>query len=134
MHMNANRSEYAILGMLSLRPMSGYDIRKTVEQSIAHFWNESYGQIYPTLRRLATRGFVVRRVGDANGRSDRQVYALTKRGQTRLREWLIEAPESRPFRNELLLKLFFGRHAPPVAALNGERHGRERTSPLREGR
>jgi DNA-binding PadR family transcriptional regulator len=38
--------------MLSLRPMSGYDIRKTVQESIRFFWSESYGQIYPALKRL----------------------------------------------------------------------------------
>jgi PadR family transcriptional regulator, regulatory protein AphA len=113
--MNSNRSEYAILGMLSLKPMSGYDIRKNVQQSIAHFWNESYGQIYPTLRRLAARSLVERHAGEGNRRSRRQVYALTKKGRLHLRGWLAEAPQQRPFRNELLLKLFFGRHAPPLA-------------------
>jgi PadR family transcriptional regulator AphA len=32
--------------------MSGYDIRKTVQESIRFFWSESYGQIYPALKRL----------------------------------------------------------------------------------
>jgi hypothetical protein len=38
---------YAILGLLSIEPMSGYDIRANLEESLAHFWSESYGQIYP---------------------------------------------------------------------------------------
>jgi DNA-binding PadR family transcriptional regulator len=47
------KSKYAILGMLSIAPMSGYDIKKQVETSISNFWSESYGQIYPALRNLA---------------------------------------------------------------------------------
>ena len=46
------KSKYAILGMLSIEPMSGYDIKKEVEKSISNFWTESYGQIYPVLRNL----------------------------------------------------------------------------------
>ncbi|MDH3629255.1 MAG: PadR family transcriptional regulator, partial [Acidobacteriota bacterium] len=42
-------SRYAVLGILTLEPMSGYDIKKFIETSVAHFWRESYGNIYPLL-------------------------------------------------------------------------------------
>ena len=51
--MKENKSKYAIMGMLSMGPMSGYDIKKRFEKSLSYFWNESYGQIYPILRKLA---------------------------------------------------------------------------------
>ena len=51
-----NRSKYAILGMLDFMPMSGYDIRKFAAMSIAHFWKEDYGHIYPTLKVLHEEG------------------------------------------------------------------------------
>lgn len=108
-------SEYAILGMLSLRPMSGYDIRKTVQESIRYFWSESYGQIYPALKRLESQKLVERARGAQKGRAGRQVYVLTRVGRRKLREWLTQAPQMQPFRNELLLKLFFGRLVPPEA-------------------
>ena len=105
-------SEYAILGMLSLRPMLGYDIRKTVHESIRYFWSESYGQIYPALKRLESQKLVERARGAQKGRAGRQVYALTPAGLRELQEWLTRQPQMQPFRNELLLKLFFGRLAP----------------------
>jgi len=98
---------YAILGMLSLMPMSGYDIRKESATSIGYFWSESYGQIYPTLRRLASQGLVRRRTERRAGRPDRQIYEITERGSEMLRGWLVEEPRTAPPRNELLLKLFF---------------------------
>ncbi|MGH9601902.1 MAG: PadR family transcriptional regulator, partial [Terriglobales bacterium] len=52
MRSTTNTTRFALLGLLSLGPQSGYDLKKRMEQSIAHFWSESYGQIYPTLRRL----------------------------------------------------------------------------------
>ena len=38
--------------------MSGYDIKREIEQSIGHFRRESYGQSYPVLRRLEVGGLV----------------------------------------------------------------------------
>src|SRR5207248_1647711 len=82
------KSRYALLGMLSIRPMSGYDIKKLIEASISNFWSESYGQIYPTLKQLVAEKLVTRTVKKQTGKPDRHVYALTPAGRRRLREWL----------------------------------------------
>ena len=78
-----NTSRHAILGVLSLCPMSGYDVKKLIERSIAHFWNESYGQIYPILNRLAAEGFAERRREKQTGKPDRYVYSLIARAIVR---------------------------------------------------
>lgn len=105
--MKSNRSRYAILGVLSEGPASGYDIRKTIEQELSHFWNESYGQIYPILRALAEERLATRRRKKQRGKPDRQVYSITAKGRRALREWLSEPPSLQTERNETLLKLFF---------------------------
>jgi len=109
-------TDYAILGMLTLRPMSGYDIRATIGESIAYFWTESYGQIYPTLKRLTKEKLVTRR-GEKAGRRERHVYSLTAAGRDLLADWLAEPAQPRAPRNELLFKLFFARHASPQHAI-----------------
>jgi PadR family transcriptional regulator AphA len=119
-------SEYAILGMLSLRPMSGYDIRKAVRESIQYFWSESYGQIYPALKRLEAQKLVERQRGAQNGRAGRQVFALTRAGRQELQEWVAREPQMQPIRNELLLKLFFGRMAPKETSEEHVRQFRRR--------
>lgn len=101
-------SPYAILGLLSLRPMSGYDVRKAAAESVGHFWSESYGQIYPALRELVSAGLTRRRTERMAGRPDRYVYEITARGREELRRWVMEPPRPTPVRSELLLKLFFG--------------------------
>jgi len=98
---------YAILGFLTLTPMSGYDIRKEAASSIGHFWSESYGQIYPSLRKLEAEGLVRRQNTDSSGGRERQTFAITPRGRKALQKWRARAPHSAPPRNELLLKLFF---------------------------
>ena len=99
--------------MLSIKPMSGYDIKKLIETSISNFWTESYGQIYPMLKTLVAEKLVTRTDGEAEG----------KTGSPRLRRlpmpaWMscaigsLVTPTPQVGRNELLLKLFFGEDIP----------------------
>jgi PadR family transcriptional regulator AphA len=104
----SSTSRFAILGVLGLGAMSGYDVKKLIERSIAHFWNESYGQIYPILNRLAAEGLAERRSETQRGKPDRHVYSLTPKGREELAGWLAVPARHEPFRSELLLKLFLG--------------------------
>jgi len=97
-----------LLGLLTVEPMSGYDLRLTIRASIGHFWNESYGQIYPSLKKLQNEGFVTCKIERQKGKPDRRIYSITKRGRERLTKWLAVPPQPEIPRNEMLLKLFFG--------------------------
>ncbi len=126
-----SKSRYAILGALTIAPMSGYEIKELIARSIGHFWNEGYGQIYPTLKRLSAAGLVVSRVEPGKGAAERHVYTLTDAGWAELRDWLSRPVDSdRPTRSELLLKLFFGRHAATATNLDHVRRHRERLAAL----
>lgn len=115
--MKETKSRYAILGMLSICPMSGYDIKKRVEQSISNFWSESYGQIYPILKRLVDEDLVTKTVERQSGKPDRHVYALTGEGREELHRWLCEGVVPKVERNEFLLKLFFGEEVATITNL-----------------
>jgi len=106
--MRETKSKYSILGMLSIAPMSGYDIKKRIEESISNFWTESYGQIYPILKSLVAEKLVTKTVEKGSGKPDRHVYSLTELGRKELQRWLSEGVTPKVERNELLLKLFFG--------------------------
>ena len=126
-------TEYAVLGMLALGPGSGYDLKKRIEGSVAHFWSESYGQIYPILARLASRKLVERRLERQKGKPDRSVYSITAEGRERLGAWLAEPAHEQAFRSELLLKLFFGRHRPVAENIRHVERFRERQLALKRG-
>jgi PadR family transcriptional regulator, regulatory protein AphA len=100
-------SKFALLGMLSLCPGSGYDIKKMVASSIGYFWNESYGRIYPLLKQLTQEGLIRPQRELKAGRRERQSYAITEKGTRALGEWLRREPRLEPNRSELLLKMFF---------------------------
>ena len=102
---------HALLGLLTYHPMSGYDIRRLIPESVGHFWDEGYGNIYPALKSLTDQGFVTRATEQTIGKPDRYVYALTDAGREELSRWLGQPVTPPTPRNELLLKLFFGAHA-----------------------
>ena len=112
-----NLTRFVILGLIDAEPMTGYDINKFIKETIADFWNESYGNLYPTLKRLVDEGLAVSQVeGTPGGRPDRIVYRITERGKAVLVAWLQEPVMPPKVRNEFLLKLFFGANVP--AAVN----------------
>ncbi|KPJ87039.1 MAG: PadR family transcriptional regulator [Spirochaetes bacterium DG_61] len=107
-----NKTKYAILGMLSFAPMSGYDMKKRFDSSVAHFWNENYGHIYPVLKRLEREGLVIKKTEQTEGKPQRKVYSITEKGRGELKKWLLLPAERPLLRIELLLKLFFGNEVP----------------------
>jgi PadR family transcriptional regulator, regulatory protein AphA len=116
-----------LLGMLSLGPRSGYDIKRVVDRSTRFFWAASYGQIYPELRRLEEEGLIEGEDAPSGGRS-RRVYKLTKAGRDALREWLFGSTVTIEYRDESLLRLFFADSLPREDALlllEGRKKGHE---------
>lgn len=106
-----------MLGLLALGPGSGYDIKKLVSRLLAHFWSESYGQIYPILKQLSTEGLAVRKIQRQRGKPDRQIYTITKKGLELLDEWLNEPTRIQVPRNETLLRVSLGQLAPTAETL-----------------
>ena len=101
----SDQSQMAILGALSIMPMSGYTLREQIRDTLGHFWSESFGQIYPALAELERQGLVERHASD-DARSNR--YSITASGIARLRELLSEPPQVPKPRSGLMLRLFFG--------------------------
>ena len=106
---------YPLLGLLAEQPLSGYDLRRAIEATFGHFWAESYGQIYPELRRLAAAGLVEAVGGGADGAS-RKLFRLTPAGEAELASWIREPAAGQVLRNEMLLKLYFAGSQRPETA------------------
>jgi DNA-binding PadR family transcriptional regulator len=106
-----------LLGLLRYRPRTGYDIKSVIEVSTRFFWGASYGQIYPALKRLQRQGLVTSEERPRGGRR-RTVYELTPKGAETFRAWLTDRERwTVEYRDEWLLRLFFGDLLPPEEAL-----------------
>jgi DNA-binding PadR family transcriptional regulator len=101
------QTELAVLGALSVESMTGYAIREAIHDVLGHFWSESFGQIYPTLSALESRGLVRRQAGTTSRASS--TFEITDTGRDHLLNLLRQPVQSTPPRNGLLLRLFFGR-------------------------
>jgi len=99
--------KHAVLGFLSIAPMSGYDLRKHMEESVAHFWPADQAQIYRTLGHLAADGLVSVTTIPQEGKPDRREHAITDSGLAELDAWLASPVEYVPSREVFLVRLFF---------------------------
>lgn len=95
---------HALLGLLTERPASGYDLLKLFETSLANVWPATQSQIYTELTRLAGSGLIT---VAAEGPRGRKEYALTDEGLAELRHWLTETKPQRNTRSDILLRVFF---------------------------
>ncbi|MFF2447368.1 PadR family transcriptional regulator [Neobacillus sp. NPDC058068] len=108
---NYTHTTYAILGILTTECKSGYAIKQLIDRSLNHFWKISYGQIYPTLKIIVEDGLAEVHISSQKGKPDRNEYFLTSKGIETLKNWLEGPIDQIPIeRNEILLKLFFGRY------------------------
>jgi len=96
---------YAILGMLSRQPLSGYDIKKAFAESTALYWSGNSNQVYPALLALRQEGLVESEVQQQNRYPAKKVYSLTEEGLAALKEWLLLPPEAPRTRSTFLTQL-----------------------------
>jgi len=87
-------TSWAVLGLLSFgTELSGYDVKRWADQSLAFFyWAPSQSQIYTELRRLEALGLATSRVEQTHSAKSRRLYAITETGRRRMRAWADERP------------------------------------------
>ena len=101
-----SRSAIALMAILSEGPRTGYQLKKAIDSPQLSFWRDSFGSIYPNLRRIEKLGLARKDRDDVGGRK-RVVYTLTEQGMETVRRWLALPSNEVPIKAELLLKLRF---------------------------
>jgi PadR family transcriptional regulator AphA len=104
---------YAILGFLSWRPLTGYDLKKLFADSEFFYWSGNSNQIYRALVKLHGEGLVSREVEHQEAYPDRKVYTITGKGRVALRAWLGSTPELPELRHAFLVQLAWADLLPP---------------------
>ena len=104
--------KHALLGILTYREMTGYEVKQFFDSSVQHFWNAELSQIYPTLKSLEEHGFVRMRVVPQDNRPNRKVYAITDEGKEEFLRWVRAPQAAADMRDPFLIKIFFGTQVP----------------------
>jgi DNA-binding PadR family transcriptional regulator len=102
--------QYAILGLLSYKSMTGYDLKKMFDESINNFWAASLSQIYRELGVLESKNYLTSVIQHQDDRPDKRVYSITETGRISFKNWITNFPEklSKEKRDEFTLRIFFG--------------------------
>jgi PadR family transcriptional regulator, regulatory protein AphA len=99
-------TSHALLGLLSLRPWSTYELSKQVQRSLSWFWPRTERKLYDEPKRLAAQG-LARASAEPTGRRPRTVYTITPTGRRALERWLSEPPVPPALEFEAMVKVFF---------------------------
>ncbi len=97
---------YAILGLLNTKPMTGYDIKKLIQKSSFLYWSGNNNQIYKGLLHLQNKDLVTNETEHQEGAPSKKIYTITPLGKKELRKWIIESPKEPPeFKKDFLIQL-----------------------------
>ena len=120
---SASPATYGLLGMLSVRSWTGYELTQQVRRSLRFVWPSSEGHLYREQRRLVELGWATVEQEPAGQRS-RKRYTITPAGRAAIGQWLATQPEEPHFQVEGILRMFFadqGSTADIVSAMRSTR-------------
>ena len=116
-------TSYAILGLLSLRSWSTYELAEQMRRALGLFWPRAESGIYREPKKLETLG-LARSTTEYIGMRPRSRYTITAKGRRALADW-VPTPGTGPVVEfEQLVKVFFaeqGTKADLLATLEGVR-------------
>lgn len=108
--------EYIILGFLIDGEKSGYDLKQWMTKSTSYFFDASFGSIYPALKRLENKSFVIFKESVV-GSKYKKVYQITESGKETFMEWIAKPIVFEKSRQDHLVKVFFYEFLPKEQAI-----------------
>ena len=116
-------TSYAILGLLTIRPWTTYELTQQMRRSLSRFWPRAESKLYEEPKKLARHGLATA-APDQVGQRHRTRYTVTPEGQRALARWLAEPGQGPVLEFEALLKVFlaeYGTKGDLLATLAGVR-------------
>jgi DNA-binding PadR family transcriptional regulator len=106
-----------LLGLLSYKDSTGYDLTRTFSDSLNNFWHAQSSQVYRELKRMEKSGWVTSSNIVQDGRPNKRLYTITDTGRKELAGWLAEArPEIEHPHHAMVMRVFFGAENPEATA------------------
>lgn len=99
---------FALLGLLTIKPSSGYDLKRAITRSTYFIWNATGPQIYNTLHKLREEGYITSESLAQEGKPDKQIHTITASGRAALKKFMSKPIRASVTRDEILLRIFFG--------------------------
>jgi PadR family transcriptional regulator, regulatory protein AphA len=97
--------KYAILGFLSWKPFTGYELKKMIADSIVFYWSGNNNQIYTSLVQMHKDGLVTNEVEHQEHLPSRKIYSITDKGLEHLHYWVTSSLELPQLKKPFLMQL-----------------------------
>lgn len=107
---------YALLALLRVGPLSGYELQKQFSSSVGHVWHAPDSQIYPELRKMEAENLVEGEEQPRGQRATRRVYHVTDAGHRAFRTWMQAPLEYARVRDPAHLRAAYLESTSPLAA------------------
>ena len=107
---------YALLAILRVGPLSGYDLQKQFHQSVGHVWHAPDSQIYPELRKMEQAGLIEGEEQARGERGTRRIYHVTDAGEQAFAEWMAAPLDYQRVRDPAHLRAAYLEATTPEAA------------------
>lgn len=95
-----------ILGLLSKKDLTVYDIKIIMDKSISNFFSNSFGSINPAIKKLEQQKLI-----DCTETIDKsrlkKTYTITELGIKSYREWISLPIKQGRIKDEVLIRIFF---------------------------
>lgn len=104
--------EVALLALLSIRPMTGYEIHRHNARAMSPWWETPRTQIYPKLRELEKRGLIEHEYVVQEGKPNKRLYSLRAAGSGVLSSWLAGTITAPDMHHHMMMRLFLGNLLP----------------------
>jgi PadR family transcriptional regulator, regulatory protein AphA len=97
--------KFAILGILSWKASTGYELKKIFEESSFLYWSGNNNQIYKALIQLQDEELVTSEVIHQDSSPSKKIYTITEEGLRELKEWVVSSPEAPEIKKTFLVQL-----------------------------
>lgn len=94
------------MGLLSIAPLTGYDIQKFIKNNFSMICSESYGSMHTALKNLEKKQCIFFREETAGGKK-KKTYYITEKGKSDFIGWVETPMQAKKVKNMELSKLFF---------------------------
>lgn len=97
--------KFAILGILSWKASTGYELKKLIEDSSFFYWSGNNNQIYKALLQMQEEELVTSEVIHQDTSPTKKIYSITEDGLRELKQWVASTPEAPEIKKMFLVQL-----------------------------
>lgn len=96
--------QFAILGLLSYKASSGYELKKVFENSPYLYWSGNNNQIYKSLLQLQKEERIKSKTIHQDGSPSKKIYSVTEKGMAALKDWITTNADAPEFKKPFLIQ------------------------------